>query len=428
MSARRAKLMVVHAAELVTLAGHPGPHAGSAQGALGLVEDGAVAVDEDGLIVAAGPMAVVRDQVQVGPDTRVVDAGGRAVVPGFVDPHTHAVFAGDRVAEFEQRLRGADYLAILGAGGGILQTVRETRAVSEDRLYARASYALDQMLAWGTTAVEVKTGYGLRTEDELKMLRVIGRLAGRGRQTVVGTLLAAHAVPPEYQGRADAYVELVCAETIPAAARLTAARFCDVFCEVGAFSVDQARRVLEAGMRHGLRPKIHAEQKHRLGGAQLAAEVGAISADHLEHAEDDDLTALRDAGTVAVLLPGAAFMLRDPRRAQARRMVELGVPVALGSDFNPGSCPIWSMPLVIGLACVDLGLTPAEAITAATINAAHAIGLGATHGSLEPGKRGDLVVLDAPSHRYIPYFFGAPLVHTVVLGGRVVAEGGQLCA
>ncbi|WP_038039890.1 imidazolonepropionase [Thermorudis peleae] len=427
MGQRVAHLLVVHAAELVTLAGPPGPRAGAAQSQLAIVEDGAVAIGADGRIIAVGPTAHVRDEVTLAPDALVLDAHGRTVLPGFVDPHTHAVFAGDRVAEFEQRLAGADYLAILAAGGGILQTVRATRAASFDDLFTRADHVLDRMLLAGTTALEIKTGYGLNTETELKQLRVIAQLAQQRPQAIVGTLLAAHAVPPEFHGDPDAYVDVVCTETIPAAATLGIARFCDVFCEAGVFSVEQARRVLEVGLRYGLRPKLHAEQKHHLGGAQLAATLGAISADHLEYAEDTDLVAMRDAGVIAVLLPGAAFFLREQRHAPARRMVELGVPVALGTDFNPGSSPIWSMSLAIGLACLEQGLTPAEAIVAATINAAYAIGLGESHGSLEPGKYGNLVILDAPSYRYLPYYFGAPLVDTVVLNGQVVVQEGRLC-
>jgi imidazolonepropionase len=422
----RASLLVVHAAELVTLAGPPGPRAGTAQGDAPAIADGAVAVGADGRIVAVGPTTAVLSQVDRDPDTLVLDARGRAVLPGFVDPHTHAVFAGDRVREFEALLSGVDYLDLLARGCGILHTMRVTSAASEDELLCRATAVLDHMLAAGTTTVEIKTGYGSAPEDELKLLRVIGRLAAARPQVVVGTLLAAHAVPSEYRDDTEGYVDLVCRTTIPEAAALGIARFCDVFCEAGVFSVDQARRILITGRRHGLVPKIHAEQRHRTGGARLAAEVGAISADHLEHVAEGDLVALRAAGTVAVLLPGAAFMLREQRLPPARRMIEHGIPIALGTDFNPGSSPVWSMPVIIGLACVLLGLTPAEALVAATVNAAHAVGVGDRVGSIEPGKRADLLILDAPSYRYIPYYFGAPLVDTVIAGGRVVVREGRV--
>ena len=459
-----ATLLVEHASELATLAGPRGPRRGREQAEVGAVPDGAVAAGADGRILAAGPTAAVRAAVRLAPAARVIDATGRAVLPGFVDPHTHAVFAGDRADEFVRRLEGADYLEILAAGGGILSTVRATRAAPPEALQARAQRVLESMLLLGTTTVEIKSGYGLSTEAELKLLRVVRALRAAGPQTVVGTLLAAHAVPPEHRDDPEGYVRLVCEEIIPAVAAEGLATFCDVFCERGVFTVEQSRRVLEAGQAHGLAPKLHAEQKSHIGGTRLAAELGAASVDHLEYAADADLEALARAqappsdapqprpasplstgvesgqggevplpsahcplatGPVAVLLPGAAFMLREPRDAPARRLVERGVPVALATDFNPGTSPIRSMPVVIGLACLRLGLSPAEALVAATINAAHAIGLGGEVGSLEPGKRADLLVLDAPSYRHLPYEFATNLVHTVVKTGRVVVDGGR---
>ena len=284
------------------------------------------------------------------------------------------------------------------------------------------------MLLLGTTTVEVKSGYGLTLDDELKQLRVVEVLRGAAEQTFVGTLLGAHAVPPEYRDAAEDYVALVCDEMIPVVAAEGLASHCDVFCEAGVFTVEQSRRVLEAGRAHGLLPKLHAEQKSRFGGTRLGAELCATSVDHLEYAEEDDLRALAETGTVAVFLPGAALMLRETRIAPARRAVDLGVPVALASDFNPGTCPILSLPVIIGLACLRFGLTPAEALVAATINAAHAIGLGDEVGSLEPGKRADLVILDAPSHRHLPYYFARNLVRTVIKDGRVVVHDGRRVA
>jgi imidazolonepropionase len=281
------------------------------------------------------------------------------------------------------------------------------------------------MLLAGTTTVEIKSGYGLSTGSELKLLRVIRALAATGPQTVVATLLAAHAVPPEYGDDAESYVRLVCDETIPAVAGDGLAAFCDVYCERGVFTVAQSRRVLEAGLAHGLTPKLHAEQKSRLGGAALGAELGAASVDHLEYVTDEDVAVLQAKRTVAVLLPGAAFMLREGSDAPARRLVEAGVPVALATDYNPGTCPIRTLPVIFGLACLRLGLSPAEALVGATINAAHAVGLGDEVGSLEPGKLADLVVLDAPSHRHLPYEFATNLVRTVVKRGRVVVEDGR---
>ncbi len=420
-----ATIVIEHAAELVTLAGPAGPRRGAAQSDLGIVQDGAVAVGEDGRILAVGSTDHVRAAVDLAVDGRVIDASGLAVLPGFVDPHTHAVFAGDRVEEFARRLEGADYLEILAGGGGILSTVRATRAASVARLEERARGYLDEMLRHGTTTVEIKSGYGLSTEDELKMLRVASSLGRQGPQRVVATFLGAHAVPPEYRDHPDAYVDLVVEAMIPAVAAEGLARFCDVFCERGAFSVEQSRRVLEAGLEHGLAPKIHAEQKSSLGGARLAAALGAVSADHLEHATEEDVAALAEAGTVAVLLPGAALMLMETTWAPARRLIEAGVPVALATDFNPGSCPILSMPLILGLACLRRLLTPAEAVVAATLNAAYAVGLGQEVGSLEAGKRADLAILDAPSHQHLAYWFGRNLVRTVVKDGRVVWDRGE---
>jgi imidazolonepropionase len=281
------------------------------------------------------------------------------------------------------------------------------------------------MLCLGTTTLEIKSGYGLSTAEEVKLLRVVRDVAATAPQTIAPTLLAAHAVPPEYREDAEGYVAYVCEDTIPAVAGADLARFCDVFCERGAFAVAQSRRVLETGQRYGLAPKLHAEQKSHLGGTALAAELRATSVDHLEYAAEEDIEALAAGGTVAVLLPGAAFMLREPRDAPARRLVELGVPVALATDFNPGTSPICSMPVLIGLACLRLGLSPEEALVAAMINAAHAIGLADEVGSLEPGKLADLLVLDAPSYRHLPYYFASNLVDTVVKRGRVVVEHGQ---
>lgn len=415
-----ATLLIEHAAELVTVAGASGPRRGPEQGDLGIVRDGAVAAGENGRILAVGTTDQVRSEVDLAPGARVIDASGSAVLPGFVDPHTHAVFAGDRADEFARCLEGADYLEILATGGGILSTVRATRAASQEDLEERARGFLAEMLRHGTTAVEIKSGYGLSTDDELKMLRVARDLGRRGPQTVVATFLGAHAVPSEYRGQPEAYVDLVVKEMIPRVAAEKLARFCDVFCERGAFTVEQGRRVLQAGLVHGLATKIHAEQKSALGGARLAAELNAVSADHLEHATEEDIAALARAGTVAVLLPGAALVLMETVWAPARRLVEQGVPVALATDFNPGSCPILSMPLIVGLACLRRMLTPAEAIVAATLNAACALGLGDELGSLQPGKRADLVILEAPSHVHLAYWFGRNLVRTVVKDGRVV--------
>ncbi len=414
-----ADLLVEHAAELVTLAGgNDRPRVGPALADLGLVADGAVAAAE-GQIIAAGPTVRVRDEVRLAPGASVIDASGSVVLPGFVDPHTHLVFAGSRADEFEMRLRGATYLEVAAAGGGIIRTVAATRAADEDTLVRLGLARLDRMLRCGTTTAEAKSGYGLSVDDELKQLRAIHRLTAQHEVDLVATVLAAHAVPLEYASDPDGYVALVTREILPAVADEDLAEYCDVFCDVGAFTLAQGRAVLEAGAELGLIPKIHADEFSDLGGAGLAAEVGAISADHLMRASRDGLAAMSRAGTLAVLLPGTAHFLGLPY-ADARRMIEMGVPVALASDYNPGSSPTWSMPAVISLACLGMKMLPAQAITAATINASWAIGMAEEIGSLEPGKAADLVILDVGDHREIAMSMGAPLVRQVIKRGRVV--------
>lgn len=414
-------LLIVHAGQLLTLAGSTErPRTGAALADLAIVDDGAVAA-ADGVIVAAGPTAQVMDEVVVSPGGETIDAAGRVVLPGFVDPHTHLIFAGSRADEFEKRLAGATYQEISRAGGGIASTMRATRAATEDQLLELSRQHLDGMLAHGTTTAEVKSGYGLTVDDELKCLRVAHRLSASHDVDVVPTFLGAHAVPPEYRQDPDAYVRLVIDEMLPAVVEEDLAEFCDVFCEAGAFTLEQTRAVLEAGLEMGLDPKIHADELSDLGGAALAADLEAVSADHLEYASEDGLRAMADAGTIAVLLPGTALFLSLPY-ARGRSMVALGVPVALGTDFNPGTSPTYSMPMVVALACLGMRLTPAEAIAAATINAAHAIGAAEEVGSLEAGKAADVVILDVPDYRHLPMRFGVNPVHTVVKRGQVVVR------
>lgn len=417
-----ADLLIVHASQLLTLVGsNETPRIGVALADLGLVADGAVAAS-DGIIVAAGPTEQVMDEVSS--SGLVIDASEKIVLPGFVDPHTHLVFAGSRAEEFELRLAGASYQEIARKGGGIVRTMRDTRAAPEEHLVALGHQRLDRMLAHGTTTAEAKSGYGLSVEDELKCLRVIHRLTAAHQVDLIPTFLGAHAVPPEYQGDADRYVRLVLEEMIPAVVEEDLAEFCDVFCERGSFTPHQSKEVLLAGGEAGLQAKIHADELSDLGGAQLAAEVEAISADHLLHASDEGLRAMASAGTMAVLLPGTAFFLGLPY-ANARRMIEFGVGVALGTDFNPGTSPTLSMPMVISLACIGMHLTPAEAIAASTINAAHALAVAEEVGSLEPGKVADLVLLDLPDYRHLPIDFGVNPVHTVVKRGQVAYQSGR---
>lgn len=351
------------------------------------------------------------------------DAGGRIVVPGLVDCHTHLAFAGWRAEEFEQKLKGAGYLEIARAGGGIVSTVRQTRAAAADHLVSRCLGHLDAMLALGVTTVEAKSGYGLDLENEIKLLEVYRDVAARAVQRIVPTLLAAHTVPAEYRDRRGDYVRLVIDQIIPAAARAGLARFCDVFVEDTAFSVEDAEAIFAAGRRHGLVPKLHADQITDTGGAALAARVGAASADHLERSSDAGLRAMAAAGTVAVTLPFASLYLNQPP-VQAARLREAGVKVAVATDFNPGSAPSYDLPLALMLACTLQRMTPAEALKGATASAAAAIGEGDEVGSVAPGRRADLVVLDADSVEQWLYHFRPNCCRAVVAGGRVAA--GQL--
>lgn len=354
------------------------------------------------------------------PEAERFSAGGGTLVPGFVDPHTHLPWAGSREEEFAQRLAGRTYLEIAAAGGGILSTVDATRRASIEELVANVLRRLDQMLAWGTTTAEAKSGYGLSLADEIKQLRAIAEAASRHPVDLVPTLLAAHEVPPEHRAERDRYLAVVCEEIVPAVAEASLARFCDVFCERGVFSQRESRRVLAAGRRHGLGPRLHADEFVDSGGAELAAELGVFSADHLTAVSSAGIEALARAGVTAVLLPGTSFFLMKHAYAPARRLIAAGIPVALATDCNPGSSHTESMPMVLVLGVFELGLSIEEALTAATLNAACTLDLGGEIGSIEVGKRADLVVLDAPNLLHLAYHYGINPVRAVVKGGRLV--------
>lgn len=425
-------LLVHNAAEVVTMAG--GMRRGSAQAEIGVIDgDGALASFE-GRVVAVGRLADVARQLEemgiTGSSVARLDARGGTVTPGLVDPHTHSIFFGTRQAEVELRQKGHGYLDILAAGGGILQTVRETRAAPDEVLLARARRWLAEMLSHGVTTVEVKSGYGLRTDEELRLVGLAGVLEVEGPLDVVPTFLGAHAVGPEFRGRDDgaaAYMDNVIDEQLPRIAEQGIATSCDVFCERGVFDVEMARRLLTRARELGLQARLHADQLHPTGGAELAAEVGALSADHLGGISEKGIAALAaaaDAGrpVVATLLPISAFYLDEPHYAPARALVDAGVPVAVGTDFNPGTSPAPNAQLALAFAVHRLRLSAAEAIAAMTINAAAALGVDQTHGSLEVGKHADLVVWQPDSYTLLPYWFGANLVRTVVKKGRVVFE------
>lgn len=350
---------------------------------------------------------------------RVIDCGGRLVIPGLVDCHTHVGFAGWRADEFAERMAGTSYLDIAKRGGGILSTVQKTRAIEESELATRTEGFLNSMLQLGVTTVECKSGYGLNLETELKQLQVYRALSSRQPQTLVSTLLAAHTIPPEFLKRREDYIELVCEQIIPAAASANLARFCDVFVEETAFTISEARRIFAAAKVHGLRPKLHADQFHDSGGALLAAEVAAISADHLEHTSAAGIEALRRNGVVAVALPLCALYTRA-RQIDARKFVDAGVRLAVATDFNPGSAPSYHLPLAMLLSCTLCGLTPAEALRAATINAAYAVEEHKRRGSIEPGKLADVVIIDSAEVNDWLYHFRPSAVHAVYKQGERV--------
>ena len=414
--------MLIHSAsQLLTLAG--GPQRGRLLGRLGIVEDGAVLV-RDGKIVSAGP---TRDLRTAYPAEPALDVSGCAVLPGFVDPHTHVIWAGDRAAEFEMKMAGAKYLDILAAGGGILSTVGKTRAASAAALMDETRPRLQRMFAHGTTTAEAKTGYGLETATELGLLEALLALDAEGPLEIVPTFLGAHAVAPEFKGDPQGYTDLVCARMLPEVLRWWQAHaagrplpFVDVFCETGAFDLAQSRQILTKAKELGFPLKIHADEFDALGGSSLAAELGAVSADHLVKTRPEDILALAGSGTAAVSLPCTPFGLAETQYTPARAILEAGGLLAIASDVNPGTAWCESMQFAIALACRYLRLTPAQAIAAATINAAAAIGAERRIGSLEPGKQADLLVLDVPDYRHLGYRFGGNLVETVIKRGKVV--------
>lgn len=435
----RPGLLVHGASEIATLAG--GLRRGASQGEIALVTAGSERPDErgspavaayEGRIVAVGELRDVERQLDehgVAPEALTrLDARGGTVTPGLIDAHTHLLFCGTRHGEVELRRRGHGYLEILAAGGGILQTVRQTRAASEDELLEHGRRWLGEMLRHGVTTIEAKSGYGLDADTELRLLALAARLAAEGPVEIVPTFLGAHAVPPEFRDRDDgaqAYLNRIIEEQLPRVAEQGIATSCDVFCEPGIFDVGAARRLLEAARAHGLAARLHADQLASSGGAELAAEVGALSADHLGAITDQGIAALARAAeegrpVVATLLPMASFYLNEERDAPARALIDAAVPVAVATDFNPGTSPAPNAQLALAFAVHRLRMSAAEALAAMTINAAAALGIADSHGSLEPGKHADLVVWQPDSHALLPYWLGADLVSTVVKRGRVV--------
>lgn len=407
-------MLIRNVGQLVTLAGSRAPRRGAEMRELAIVEGGAVGIEGE-RIVAVGPERELLDRCD---PTRVFDAEGGVLLPGFVDPHTHLLFAGSREAEFEQRLSGRSYTEIAAAGGGIRSSVRAFRAASDESLVSQSLRRLDRMLANGTTTVEVKTGYGLSVEHELRALKLIEACDRRHPVDCIATFLGAHEVPDEYRQDREAYVRLIVEEMLPRVARETRARFCDVFCEEGVFDREQSRQILAEARARGLALKLHADEFVPIGGAELAGELGAVSADHLIEANEHGLLALKAGGVIAVLLPATCFSLGKGRYAAARQMIQMEIPIALATDCNPGSSMTESMPLVLSLACLEMGLLPAEAIVASTVNAAFAAGVGEDRGQIAPGYLADLQLLDVPSYVSLIYHLGGGHVRKLWKRGR----------
>ncbi len=410
-------LLIANVGQLLTFAGPKGPRSGTTMRDLGLIKGAGVLV-EDGLITLVGPSREVMSEAR---GVETIDARGRLVLPGFVDAHTHAAFAGSRQNELADKLEGKSYAEIAREGGGIQRTVRDTRAATEEELRVETYGRLRRMIAAGTTTAEIKSGYELNLEGELRLLRIIADAGVELPLNVVPTFMGAHAVPNEHRENPTAYVEELVRTTIPAVASQGLARYCDVFVEDGFFSREEARSVLEAGKTSGMRPKVHADEITSCGGAELAAEVGAITADHLLHSSTTGLKAMKRAGTIAVLLPGTSFSTAGLPYCDARRIIQLGLPVALGSDLSPNSW-LETMQFAVTLACYHLRMYPEEALCAATINAAWAVGSEEEVGSIVEGKRGDMLLLDAKDYREIPYRIASNLVNTVVKDGGIVVS------
>src|SRR5437773_5732248 len=409
-------LAVLHASQLVTLAGPKRPRVGREMSELAIIPGGGMLI-RDGKIDSVGTTNQIKESVA---DAEIVDAGGRVVLPGFVDAHTHLVFAGNRLDDFERRARGETYEQIAAAGGGIWSTVGKVRAASESDLFEQAKKHASWFLKCGTTTVEAKSGYGLTIDDELKILRVIGRLNDETPLEFVPTFLGAHALPHEDRQSPQRYVDLVINDMLPRVAKEKLAEFCDVFCEQGYFDIEQSKEILTAAKKLGLKLRIHADQMTNSGGAKLAAKLKATTADHLEKTDERGIAAMKSERVQPVLLPGSVYALGSTCYPHAREMIEAGLAVVIGTDFNPGSSPSPSMPMMLSLACTQMRMSPAEALTASTINAAHSLGRGDKIGSLEAGKLANFSIVDCEDYRELAYWFGSPQVNSVyVLGERV---------
>ncbi|WP_312126619.1 MULTISPECIES: imidazolonepropionase [Lysinibacillus] len=419
-------ILIKNANEVITLKSNAqGPRTKEQMQEIAVIENGSVLIEEERIVAVGAYEQLKADFPEIIKKAETIDATGKIVMPGLVDCHTHLVHGGTREHEFNMRLNGSTYMEIMNAGGGIHATTKRTRETSFNELYEKTMQHLDVFLKHGVTTVEAKSGYGLDWETEKKQLEVAKELQAAHHIDVISTFMGAHAVPRDYKGREDEFVEVVVQEMLPKVAELELAEFNDVFCEKGVFTPEQSRRILEAGKALGLTPKIHADEIEPYQGAELAAEVGAISAEHLLVASDEGIRKMAEAGTIAVLLPGTAFFLRAPY-ARGRLMIDEGVPVAISTDFNPGSSPTMSLPFIMNLACMHMGMTLEEVLTATTINAAYALNRGEQVGSLEAHKKADVLILDVENYKQLQYFYGMNHTHTVIKNGQVVVQNGIL--
>jgi imidazolonepropionase len=415
---KKTTLIIKNIGQLITMQG-PVPRRGRNMSEIGLVTDGEVAVSGDE-IIAVGKADDVSREVDPAENCVVISADGKVVTPGLIDPHTHPVFAQTREMEFEMRLAGKGYMEIAEAGGGIRSSVRHLRDAGEEELYAKSRKTIESLMTYGVTSIEAKSGYGLSTESEVKSLDIIRRLNEHEAMDLYPTFLGAHEIPDEYRDNSSDYVSLVIDEMIPAVAQKKLALFCDVFCEEGVFTVDESRRILKAARKAGMKPKLHADELKSTGGAELAVEVGAVSADHLVYISEKGIDMMAASDTVAVLLPGTSFALGLDEAAPARKIIEKGVTVALSTDCNPGSSMTESLPMIISLAALKLKMTAAESLSAVTVNAACAIDQGHRLGRLEPGLPADIVIWDMQDYRELPYHYGVNLAETVIKKGKPV--------
>jgi imidazolonepropionase len=417
-------LLLTNASQLLTLGGLETPRVSSAMRELGIIEGGSVVVSGS-KIADVGTEKELRERYNVSDSVRTIDCSGKVVAPGFVDPHTHPVFEGFRLDEYEMRTAGMSYQEIASKGGGIVSSMKGVRNTSEEELLSIALQRLDGFLQHGTTTIEAKSGYGLSLEDELKLLRVISRLEALHPLEVIPTFLGAHAIPPEFSGERREYLDIIIGDMLPKVAEEKLAHFCDIFVEIGYFTIDEGRELLTAAQKVGLKGRVHADELSSSGGAELAAEVGAVSADHLVYITEDGMKAMAEKGLIATLLPGTTFFLGLESYAPAREIIDHDVPVALATDFNPGSCTTQNMQSVLTIAVTQMGVSPAEALTAVTINAACALCMEDVIGSIERGKKADLAIFDVTDYREIPYIFGRNHCGIVIKRGRVVVEGGH---